>query len=157
MTSELDLRGLLAHLHSHEVRFVVIGAVAVGAHGFIRGTDDLDIVPDPDHENLMRLSNALVRLDATLPLANGRAYTPARDEAQLRRGRTVTLETRLGALDVVQRVPGVPGYAQLRELAIETEMLGVPLLICSLSHLRAMKEARGSNLDRADLDRLPDE
>jgi hypothetical protein len=157
VTEALDLRGLLAHLNAHEVRFVVIGAVAVAAHGFIRGTEDLDIVPDPDHENLTRLSNSLVRLDATLPLANNREFIPADDERQLRRGRGITLGTRLGRLDVVQRVPGVPGYAQLRELATETEMLGVPLLVCSLADLRAMKESRGSTKDQLDLERLPHE
>ncbi|MGH2950570.1 MAG: hypothetical protein ACRDKX_00815 [Solirubrobacterales bacterium] len=155
MTSELDLRGLVAALHAQEVRFVAIGGVAVAAHGFVRGTEDLDIVPDPDHDNLIRLSSALVDLGAALPRARGRAFEPARDEQQLRRGRSLTLETRLGGLDVVQRVAGVPGYDSLREQAIETEMLGVPLLICSLGQLRAMKESRGSAQDRADLERLP--
>jgi len=34
--------------------FVVIGGVAVAAHGYVRGTADLDLVPDPDPENLKR-------------------------------------------------------------------------------------------------------
>lgn len=156
MTSELDLRGLVAALQAHDVDYVVIGGVAVAAHGFIRGTEDLDIVPDPDHENLMRLSTALVKLDAALPRAGGRSFVPAQDETHLRRGRSLTLETRLGGLDVVQRLPGLPGYGELREHAIETEMLGVPVRICSLTQLRAMKAARGSAQDLADLERLPE-
>jgi hypothetical protein len=154
VSSELDLRGLAAALY--EVDYVAIGGVAVAAHGFIRGTEDLDIVPDPDHENLMRLANALVELDAALPRAGGRSFVPAQDETHLHRGRNLTLETRLGGLDVVQRLPGLPGYADLREQAIETELLGVPIVICSLTHLRGMKEARASAQDRADLERLPE-
>ena len=42
-----DLRSLLETLQQHDVSFVVIGGVAVGAHGFIRGAEDLDVVPDP--------------------------------------------------------------------------------------------------------------
>ena len=45
--SVLDLRAVLSALVEHEVRFVIIGGVAVGAHGYVRGTDDLDIVPNP--------------------------------------------------------------------------------------------------------------
>jgi hypothetical protein len=47
---------LLFALSQARVRFVVIGGVAVGVHGFVRATEDLDIVPDPDLENLARLA-----------------------------------------------------------------------------------------------------
>jgi hypothetical protein len=92
--TELDLRALLDALHQREVRFVVIGGLAVAAHGYVRATEDLDIVPDPDRENLRRLSNALVDLEATLPLDGDRPFEPARHDAALRRGRNLTLLTR---------------------------------------------------------------
>jgi predicted nucleotidyltransferase len=57
--SELDLRRLLESLRDHDVRFIVIGGVAVGAHGYVRATEDLDVVPDPDPANLDRLVDAL--------------------------------------------------------------------------------------------------
>lgn len=44
--SVLDLRALLATLNEHGVRYVVIGGVAVGAHGYVRATEDLDIDAD---------------------------------------------------------------------------------------------------------------
>jgi len=49
----------------------------------------------------------------------------------------------------------VPGYTALAERAVGTDLLGVPVQVCSLADLRAMKEARGSTQDRADLERLP--
>lgn len=61
--SELDLRALLELLHERDVRFVVIGGVAVAAHGYVRGTEDLDLVPDPDPQNLERLTAALDDLE----------------------------------------------------------------------------------------------
>jgi hypothetical protein len=40
-----DLAGLLRALHEGNTGFVVIGGIAVSAHGAIRATEDLDIVP----------------------------------------------------------------------------------------------------------------
>jgi hypothetical protein len=153
--TELSLRELLAALHGGGVRFIVIGGVAVGAHGYVRATEDLDIVPDPEPENLKRLSAALEELGATLPTARDRRFRVARDESALHMGRSLTLDTSVGALDVVQRVPGVPPYPTLEDDAIASDLLGVPVRICSLAHLREMKRARGTKQDEADLEALP--
>ncbi len=151
----LDLRALLDSLRKHEVSFVVIGGVAVGAHGYVRATGDLDLVPDPSPENLRRLGNSLVALEATLPMSGGRPFTPATDTSPLAQGRSMSLDTRHGALDLVHRLPGVPGYRDLERDAVTSDLLGVPVRICSLEHLRRMKEARGGSQDMADLERLP--
>lgn len=136
---------------------MVIGGVAVGAHGYVRGTEDLDLVPDPDPENLKRLASALGELNSTLPTVNDRAFDPSTDGGVIRRGGNVTADTRFGGLDVVQRARGVPGFAQLDEDAVESDLLGVPVRICSLSRLRQMKEAQGREQDRADLANLPED
>jgi hypothetical protein len=47
---------LLVRLVRGEVRFVLIGGLALGSWGVIRGTKDCDIVPDPAPENLERLA-----------------------------------------------------------------------------------------------------
>jgi len=101
--SALDLRSLLERLHKREVRFVVIGGVAVAAHGYLRGTADLDLVPDPDPENLRRITAVLDELKATLPTAKDRRFDPASDAGVIRRGGSVTADTDFGGLDVVQR------------------------------------------------------
>src|SRR4051812_40170228 len=107
-----DLAGLVRVLADYRVRFVVIGGVAVAAHGYVRATEDLDVVPDPDRDNLARLGNALVSLHARLAADPRRELGPAERQA-LYRGRNLTLTTRLGDVDVVQRLPGVPGYDAL--------------------------------------------
>jgi hypothetical protein len=153
--SEFDLRALLESLHDHDVGFIVIGGVAVGAHGYIRATADLDLVPNPDPANLDRLVEALESLAATLPTAGGRRFDRSRDAGAVRRGANVTAETRFGGVDVVQIAQGVPGYAVLEDDAVESDLLGVPVRICSLSRLREMKQAQGRAQDRADLENLP--
>jgi len=152
---EFDLRALLEALNESGVRFVVIGGVAVGAHGYVRGTEDLDLVPDPDPENLARLAGAMESLDSTLPTVGDRPFDPATDAGVIRRGGNVTAMTRFGGLDVVQRARGVPSYSQLDADAVDSELLGAPVRVCSLARLREMKEAQNREQDIADLANLP--
>jgi hypothetical protein len=53
---------LLLALRNANVRFVIIRGIAVGVHGYVRATKDLDIVPDPDLENQRRLARLLREL-----------------------------------------------------------------------------------------------
>jgi hypothetical protein len=131
--SQFDLRALLETLNGQGVRFVVIGGVAVGAHGYIRATADLDLVPDPDPENLDRLIAALDSLETTLPTVQGRQFDLKRDAGVIRRGGNVTADTKFGGLDVLQLADGVPSYSALRQDAVESDLLGVPVQICSLT------------------------
>lgn len=155
--SEFDLRALIGALHERGVEFVVIGGVAVGAHGYVRGTEDLDVVPAPDPENLLRLADVLEDLESTLPTVGDRAFDPSRDTRVIRRGGNVTAMTRFGGLDIVQRARGVPSYTQLAEDAVESQLFGIPVRVCSLARLREMKEAQSRTQDRADLENLPRE
>jgi hypothetical protein len=99
----------------------------------------------------------LKRLDSTLPTVGERPFDPATDAGVIRRGGNVTTMTRFGGLDVVQRARGVPSYLQLDADAVNSELLGVPVRVCSLARLREMKEAQGREQDRADLANLPDD
>jgi hypothetical protein len=74
----------------------------------------------------------------------------------IRRGGNVTANTTFGGLDLIQRAKGVPAYSQLNADAIETELLGIPVRVCSLARLREMKEAQGRPEDQADLANLPE-
>jgi hypothetical protein len=148
-----DLAGLVSALNAGGVQFVVIGGVAVGAHGHIRATEDLDIVPDPDRENLDRLGNVLVGLDARLTSDPERGIDPE-IRRSLYQGRNLTVATRLGDLDIVQRLPGIPAWEELAGDAEATSLGELPLRVCSRAHLIAMKRARASLQDQADIEAL---
>jgi hypothetical protein len=47
----LDPEPLLRFLHERGVEHILIGGVAVAAHGYPRPSKDLDIVPSPRPEN----------------------------------------------------------------------------------------------------------
>jgi len=53
----LDPEPLLRFLHEKGVAHIIIGGVAVAAHGYVRPTKDLDVVPAPDRANLVRLAD----------------------------------------------------------------------------------------------------
>jgi hypothetical protein len=149
----VDLAGLLRALVDGGVRFVVIGGIAVAAHRVVRATEDVDIVPDPSPANLLRLCEVLEGLEARL-LRNPERGIDADVRAALSQGRNLTVTTRLGELDVVQRLPGVPSFEDLDTDAWETGLFDVRFRVCSLAHLVAMKRARGGAIDIADVERL---
>jgi hypothetical protein len=123
---------LLRDLREHRVEFVVIRGFALAAHGYVRGTKDLDIVPEPSPANLQHLLDALGALDAE-PLAIG----------DFELGGNSPLRTRLGRLDVMQHVEGMRDYAQLRERAIAPELpdIEAEVLFVGLDDLIALKRA----------------
>jgi hypothetical protein len=161
MTKVLNPEPLLRALHEAGVRHIIIGGFAVNAHGVIRPSKDLDIVPDPDLANLTRLATLLSDLDARhVGLGDFRPdefpFDPTRAE-DLQQGANFRLETRLGDLDVMQWVAGIetdPAYDALASAAIEGELDGIPLRVCGLDHLIAMKRAAGRPRDLDDLQRL---
>jgi hypothetical protein len=145
---------LLARLVQADVRFVVVGGLALGSWGVVRGTKDCDIVPDSAPENLDTLARVAVALGGHVQLGESLLGSERSIAALLRSGERALIATRLGDLDVVQGLDGVLSYAELRAAAIEVEMAGVTIAICALEHLRAMKRAAGRPRDLVDLEDL---
>lgn len=154
--SPLDVEGLLAALEQAGVRFVVIGGFAVGAHGYPRATKDLDIVPDPDPENLARLASLLPELNASVlgmeDFAEDEVVQP--DADGLAMGGNFVLITRHGRLDIMQLIGPDLEYADLDSAAVEDEVFGHRIRFCGFEHLIAMKEAAGRPEDEIDIRRL---
>src|SRR4051794_11956056 len=152
---------LIAVLGDAGVDYVLIGGLAVGAHGFPRATKDLDIVPAPDARNLERLASLLRQLDARhYGLGD---FEPTEfpfdpyDPAQLAEGGNFVLESRLGRLDIMQWVPGIPGdlaFEHLSRGAIDTSLGGRRVRVCSRDDLVEMKRAAGRPQDLVDLQEL---
>jgi hypothetical protein len=90
-----DVPAILETLAKHKVKLVVIGGVAVAHHGYVRATEDVDIVPEPSEENLRRLAHALVEMEAE----------PLTLEGLLELGNW-DLATKCGRLDILQYLAG---------------------------------------------------
>ena len=144
---------LLPRLASSRVDFVVIGGIAVVAHGYIRTTRDLDITYATDQENLDALGRVLVDLDARLRgVAEAVPLVP--DGRTLRNAEMLTLETSEGALDLLAAPPGAPSYTELKERAEAIQLEGSTFLTASIEDLIEMKRAAGRPRDLEDIEAL---
>jgi hypothetical protein len=151
---------LLRVLREYEVEFVLIGGFAVGLHGYVRATKDIDIVLAPNPENLSRLWNALIDLEAQpAELEDFRPEEMPVDlslEALIEGGGNWALYTRLGRLDVMQWVKGIDSYDALRANAqrVDEPSIGHPIWVAGRDDLVSMKEAAGRDIDRIDITAL---
>ena len=145
---------LLRRLVAADAQFVVVGGLAVGAWGVVRGTNDVDIVVAPEPENLRRVAEVAVAAGGHVQQGEALLGTPISIASALASGEHVPIETDLGRLDVVQGLDGIPSYEELRSRASEAEILGVTVAVCSFEDLKAMKRAAGRTRDLADLEDL---
>jgi hypothetical protein len=146
---EFDPGELLAVLVRHDVRFVLIGGLAALAHGSPFPTEDVDITPDTDPENLSRLSSALTELDARIRSENldeGLAFR--HDAASLGGVATLNLPTKYGDLDLSLTPSGTRGYRDLATDARPTEAFGIVVSIASLADVVRSKQAANRPKDQ---------
>jgi predicted nucleotidyltransferase len=153
VTPTLRLRELLARLTSARVDFVVVGGLAVNAWGHVRGTQDLDIVPDPTAENLERLAAMLESAGGRVETPDGRLAASA-TRTFLAAGDRTLVATDLGPIDVLQGLPQVPTYSELAPEAVDVDLGGLVVRVCSLEALLQMKRMSDRPQDRADLEAL---
>lgn len=155
--TELDIRRILAELTREDVEFLIIGGVAVGFHGYVRATKDVDIVPAPDPQNLERLAQVLRRLDAQIEGAeefeNEELPDPLDPEA-LALGGNWVLRTRFGRFDIMQWIGEDELWGKLSPAAIEAEIDGLPIKVVSYKDLIVLKEMANRPEDLTDLQRL---
>lgn len=151
--SPLRLRELLERLVEAEIRFVLVGGLALNAWGYMRATQDVDVVPDPAPENLAKLGALLQELGGKVDVG-GRLLDSASISTFLRTGDRTFVRTELGQLDVLQGLPQVPRFEDLDGQAKEIDIDGLAVRVCSLEHLLEMKRASDRPRDREDLKEL---
>lgn len=149
----LRLRELLQRLVETEIRFVLVGGLAVNAWGYLRGTRDLDVVPDPDRENLENLDALLRELGGRVDVG-GRLLDSSSISTFLKTGDRTLVLTELGQIDVLQGLPQVPRYEELERQAQDIDLEGLTVRVCSLDHLLEMKRVSDRPRDRDDLEAL---
>lgn len=55
-----DFKEFLKLLNDHDVEYLMIGGYAVGYHGYVRATNDLDVWVSAESRNVQKLSDALL-------------------------------------------------------------------------------------------------
>lgn len=147
-------------LNDAGVPFVVVGGVAVVAHGYGRHTQDLDLVIPLDPATIRRAIEALATLGfhPRIPVTVDDVADPATRDRWFREHGMVVLALHSEqhadtSIDVFMREP----FDVLQEHAcadVAEIAPGVPLRIVRLATLLDMKRAAGREQDRADIAEL---
>jgi hypothetical protein len=149
----MEFERALILLLDNQIEFVVIGGVAMYAHGSAQLTRDLDICYNRTRANVQRMTNVL---EAVHPRLRGAPEgLPFRlDVETVLRGLNFTLSTDLGELDLLGEVSGVGGYDEAKSVSDEVELFGRNCLVLSLDALIRAKRAAGRPRDLAAIPEL---
>jgi len=150
---ELNVSSLLGRLAGAGVDFVVVGGVAVIAHGYERNTNDLDISYSRDAANLEALGGVLIELGARLRGVDEQVPFIA-DARTLRRTQILTLDTTGRRPRSPRGARWSPGYDAIKAHAEVIEFDGFEILIASVDDLLAMTRAAGRPKDQPDIEAL---
>jgi hypothetical protein len=145
----LDAECILRVLSEHAVDYVLVGGLAAQAHGNVRTTFDVDLLPRPEPSNLSRLADALNALDARV--LNPGSKQLSIDAGMLSRATLWQFATAHGPVDVLHDAPGAPPYDELRSGALELELSGMRVAVAGRDDLIAMRRARGRPVDLEDI------
>ncbi len=149
MPPSQDNDRLIAVLRAHDVQFVLIGGLAAILQGSPYPTEDLDITPKRERENLQRLSEALAELDAHVYTASEPDGLPFGHSAEsLADSGVWNLVTSAGRLDISFVPNGTDGYPDLHRDALNVEINGVAIEVANLADIIRSKEAADRDKDR---------
>jgi predicted nucleotidyltransferase len=136
---------MLQALHDEKVRFLLVGAYAMAAHGYPRATMDIDIWILPKSENAEAALRALRRFGA--PLQNITQEDLQTD------GTVFQIGVAPRRIDIITTASGLDFEEAFRQsMAVDIE--GIEVHIPSLADLIRNKRASGRTKDLADAEAL---
>jgi hypothetical protein len=142
-----DFSEFLKLLNSTGVEYLVIGGYAVGIHGYVRATGDLDIWIRISPSSAASTVQALREFGFATPDLNDRLF--------LEKGNVIRMGVPPMRLELLTSITGVDFDDCYRERMLVTiGDLTVPVI--SLDRLRQNKRAAGRAKDLADLENLPE-
>ena len=137
-----DFRELLSAFSDAEVEYLLVGAYALAAHGFVRATNDLVLWVRPSPENARRVHGALL------------AFGAPNDRFSIQDFVQPDMVVQLGVpparIDILTSISGVDFTAAWNaRQSIDLDGITVPALC--LAHMTANKRASGRDQDMLDL------
>jgi predicted nucleotidyltransferase len=139
-----DFRDFLALLDKHQVRYLLIGAFAVAAHGYPRYTKDIDLLIDDEEANAQKLVDALQEFGfSALGLK----------AADFLEGDIIQLGHEPNRIDLLTRIPGLvfeEAFERRETILIDN----VAVLLIAKDDLIKTKLASGRTQDLLDVEKL---
>ena len=154
-----DVEAILRALNDAEVRYLIVGGLAVVAHGYVRYTHAVDIVINLERDNVLRATNALEKIGYR-PLAPVQAAELADVETRrswITEKRMLVFSMQKSDADstpvdifVEEPFPFAQEYAQ----ALWEELVGIRAPVLRYDELIRLKRESGRPNDLADIDQL---
>lgn len=140
----MDIQKLLKSLLDHKVKFLVIGAWALPAFGYVRMTEDVDVFIEPTKVNVKKTKAALRSI----------GYLTI-DEISLETmlAKKILLRQYILKTDIHPFVKGVSFKKAWNNRKLAT-IRGLQVFVPSLDDLMTMKKKAGREKDKADLNIL---
>jgi hypothetical protein len=147
---------VLEALNEAEVRYLVVGGVAVVLHGHLRTTGDLDLVIDMSPDNLARALDALERLGfrprPPVPLRSFADPETRRSWIETKNLQVFSLwHEDLSGFEVDLFVEEPFDFDQAWKGRVEVELGGTSAAVVGLDDLLTLKRASGRALDLEDV------
>ena len=140
-----DYKEMLQLLLDNKVKFLVVGAYAMGAYGYPRATGDFDIWVEASAENAKRVYKSLAEFGAPL--------TEVTEQTFCELGIMFQIGVAPRRIDFITRIDGVEfdkAYTQRQQIQIDD--LNIPFI--SKEDLIKNKLSTGRDKDRLDADYL---
>jgi len=140
------LEPVIKSLTENAVEFVIVGGVAITAHGSAYLTQDLDFCYSRSKENFKKIVSALDsfkprprNLPENLPFVF--------DERTLQNGTNFTFDTEIGDVDLLGEVAGVGTYEAVDKESEIKILFGYAVKVLSIEGLIKAKRAAGRTKD----------
>jgi len=137
-----DYKEMLQFLLDEKVEFILVGAYALGVHGYPRATGDMDIWVKADENNSKKIYRALARFGAPVNQIDMNDFS--------KEGVIYQIGLAPRRIDIITKIDGVT-YDEADEDKIVVEVEGLRLPVLSMDKLLKNKMATGRERDALDV------
>jgi predicted nucleotidyltransferase len=155
-----SVEAIVKSLNQHQVQYLIVGGLAVVAHGYVRYTADVDLMLAVDEQNLKRAVEAIKSLDyrPRAPVAFEEFIDPANRQrwAAEKHMKVFSLySTKYSATEIDLFLEPPIDFDASHANAVRLEISpGLSVLVCSLDDLIKMKSMAGRARDINDIVQL---
>lgn len=139
---------VFAAFHREQVRYVLVGSIAMAAHGLVRATEDVDLMVSSDPENVDRIKRALMAVFRDESIAEIASSDLAGPYPVIR----YVSPTGDFVIDLIARVGEAFAFEDLEWEEISVQ--GIPLRVATPKMLYLMKQGTLRPQDRLDAENL---
>jgi predicted aspartyl protease len=146
----LEIEQLIGTLVTHQVKFILIGGLAMRAHGSAHITEDADFCYERSVGNCQALADAMAPFH---PYMRGAPKgLPFKFDADaIRAGLNFTLVTDLGDVDFLGELRGIGFYDRVLAMSVEKTVFGYGIQVLSVDGLITAKKSAGRAKDQGQL------